>query len=206
MTSQSLSVPNPVRLLAGIAAVILVGGAIVGSSVIYTVREFLSHVGEKDYIQKALADMSLGEGLPADLKPTMALRFPTPASIVFLERPAEKQQLVLLSYEMAKDVDPREEIDRFYDLGINYMGVDTTNTQARFNAIKKQDKVDLDGHGRTVNYLIGTLLDSRGNTYAGALACLVHGKKVLMLQFLQPSDRPFSLDPVLDILRKASSF
>lgn len=198
-----LLVSRPLRMLAALGAFVLIFGALLGSTTISSLHGILAHCTEKDYIKQTLVGMGFSEGVPSDFAGNMALRLPPAVSIVFADKSKDMQWLAIYCYESQKDgaIDAKEQIDAFYDIGI-FTGL----KGARFKSVKKQDKIDLDGHGRMVQYLIGTLRDPEEIVYTGALACLVNGKKVLMVQFMQPSDKPFSLDLVLDIMRRASSF
>lgn len=199
----NLIVSRPLRMLAALGAFVLIFGALLGSSTISSLHSIFAHCTEKDYIKQTLVGMGFSEGVPGDFAGNMALRVPPIVSVVFADKSKDMQWLAIYCYESQKDadIDAKDQIDAFYDIGI-FTGLKS----ARFKSVKKQDKIDLDGHGRIVQYLIGTLRDQEEIVYTGALACLVNGKKVLMVQFMQPSDKPFSLDLVLDIMRKASSF
>jgi len=201
LPKPKLIVPAFVRALAAMAASIVIAGSVFGSLIISSLNEILAHSTDKEYIKQTLTSMGFGEGVISAFPTVLAFRLPPTAAVIVAENLKDMHWLVISRYEAPDLADAKEQIDKFYDIGIF-----TTTYPARFQSIVKEDKVDLDGHCRIVHYLIGTLRDNKDIVYTGVCACLVNGKKVLMVQFMQPSDKPFSLDLVLDIMRKASSF
>lgn len=199
----AVSLPLSVRFMAGFGAAVLIGVAVLGNMLLSSLHEFVAHATEPQFIKDTLNYMSFTDGLPAGYKAQMAFRAPD-FYIVSAAQNDELRSVVIYWYERQGKIDGKTEIDNFYNLPVFPPDFDPERV-ATFKSVKEQGRKEIEG-GRTAHYLVGTLRDSKSIVYAGAMACLIHKKNVLMVQYLQPADRPFSLDNVFDILRGAKSF
>ena len=110
-------------------------------------------------------------------------------AVIFLENPKNKTQ-VSFWRNQGEDLDAVQELDRAYD-----MGIWTPTNWAKFQSISSKGKTEI--NGKAITYVQGPLKDQAGDTYEGLIACVIEGDKIVLLQAMQPSDRPFDKDKVL---------
>lgn len=198
MESQAiLKITRPVKLLALVSAAFIVLTLVGGALGIVSLREFFLKAIDPRYMREtAMAITGLPEPLPSpDFNYVMAAR--SANSVVFMERPSDKAQVSYWSYAGDADTDPAQELDRAYDAGIV-----SPTSWPRFQSITSKGKRDI--NGRTVTFIQGPLKDPQGVTYEGIIACVLDGKKVLMLKDYQPSDRPFDTNQALGWLARSA--
>ena len=111
-------------------------------------------------------------------------------AVIFLENPKDKTQVSFWRYQ-GEDLDADQELDRAYD-----MGIWTPTNWAKFQSITSKGKKEI--NGKTVTYWQGPLKDQQGETtYEGLIACTITRDKIVVMQAMQPSDRPFDKDKLL---------
>ncbi len=184
-----LKISRPIRILAIVSALAIVAAAAGIAAGIFSMRNFfLQAIDPKFMRETATFITGFAEPVPEPgFNPIMAVHLP--AAVIFLENPKDKTEVSFWRYQ-GKDLDAVQELDRAYDMGI----LMPTNS-AKFQSITSKGKKEI--NGKTITYLQGPLKDQRGNTFEGLIACTIEGDKIVMLQAMQPSDRPFHSDRAL---------
>jgi len=185
-----LKISPAVKLLAGLAAFTILSAAVSGAVGIVMMRDFFKKsVDPQAMIETTTYVTGRPDPLPGFSK-VMAARINR--AVVFLQRP-DNTEVSFWRYESLDAVDPDQELDRIYDYGIW-----TPTKWAHFQSRQKASTKEIDG--RTITYWQGQLKDQQGIIYEGLIACLVVGKRVQLLEVIQPSDRPFDIDASLNWL------
>lgn len=188
-----LKVSRPIKVLATLAALIIVAAATGIGFGIVSMRNFFLQAIDPKYMRETAAFVTgFADPVPeAGFNQVMAARMTR--AVIFLENPKDKTQVSFWSYK-GEDIDAVQELDRVYD-----MGIWTPSTWAKFQSIASKGKKEI--NGKKVTYVQGPMKDQAGDTYEGLIACTISadegGDKIVLLQALQPSDRPFDTDKVL---------
>ncbi|MFA6212546.1 MAG: hypothetical protein WCT03_07555 [Candidatus Obscuribacterales bacterium] len=194
-----LKVSRPIKVLATLAALIIVAAASGIAVGIVSMRNFFLQAIDPKYMRETAAFVTgFADPVPeAGFNQVMAARMTR--AVIFLENPKDKTQVSFWSYK-GEDIDAVQELDRVYD-----MGIWTPSTWAKFQSITSKGKKEI--NGKKVTYIQGPMKDQAGDTYEGLIACTIStnsaenaeegGAKIVLLQALQPSDRPFDTDKVL---------
>lgn len=184
-----LKISGPIRLLAIASALVIVAAAVGIASGIVSMRNFFLQAIDPKYMRETATFITgFAEPVPEKgFNPVMAAKLTK--AVVFLENPKDKTQISFWRYQ-GEDLDGEQELDRAYD-----MGIWTPTNWAKFQSITTKGKTEI--NGKTIAYLQGPLKDQAGDTYEGLIACTIEGDKIVMLQAMQPSDRPFDRDKVL---------
>ncbi len=180
-------ITNPVKMLAGLAAFCIIAAAVSGAAGIVMMRDFFKKSVDPQAMSETTTYITgAADPLPGFTK-VMAARLSR--SVVFLQSP-DHTEVSFWRYETPEVVDPDEELEHMYDNGIW-----TPTKWAHFQSAAKASKKEIDG--RTITYWQGRLKDQQGTIYEGLIACQAEGKKVQMIQVIQPSDRPFDTNKAL---------
>lgn len=184
-----LKISGPIRLLAIASALVIVAAAVGIASGIVAMRNFFLQAIDPKYMRETATFIT---GLPDPVpvpgfNQVMAAKLTK--AVIFLENPKDKTQVSFWRYQ-GEDLDAVQELDRAYD-----MGIWTPTNWAKFQSITSKGKTEI--NGKTITYVQGPLKDQAGDTYEGLIACTIEGDKIVLLQAMQPSDRPFDKDKVL---------
>jgi hypothetical protein len=195
-----LILSRPVKLLAFFAALAIVAAAAAIVLGIVSMRDFFIRAIDPKYMKETAAFVTgYADPIPEPgFNQIMAAKMTR--AVIFLENPKDKTQVSFWRYQ-GEDLDAEQELDRAYD-----MGIWTPTNWAKFQSITSKGKKEI--NGKTVNYWQGPLKDQQGDTtYEGLIACIItrddtsaKGKaedKIVVMQAMQPSDRPFDKDKLL---------
>ena len=184
-----LKISGPIRLLAIASALVIVAAAVGIASGIVAMRNFFLQAIDPKYMRETATFITgLADPVPVPgFNQVMAAKLTK--AVIFLENPKDKTQVSFWRYE-GEDLDAVQELDRAYD-----MGIWTPTNWAKFQSITSKGKTEI--NGKTITYVQGPLKDQAGDTYEGLIACTIEGDNIVLLQAMQPSDRPFDRDKVL---------
>ena len=184
-----LKISGPIRLLAIASALVIVAAAVGIASGIVAMRNFFLQAIDPKYMRETATFITgLADPVPVPgFNQVMAAKLTK--AVIFLENPKDKTQVSFWRYE-GEDLDAEQELDRAYD-----MGIWTPTNWAKFQSITSKGKTEI--NGKTITYVQGPLKDQAGDTYEGLIACTIKGDNIVLLQAMQPSDRPFDRDKVL---------
>mgnify|MGYP000555971907 CR=1 FL=1 len=188
-----LKISGPIRLLAIASVLVIVATAVGIASGIVSMRNFFLQAIDPKYMRETAAFVTgFADPVPeAGFNPIMAAHLTR--AVIFLENPKNKTQVSFWRYQ-GEDLDAVQELDRAYD-----MGIWTPSNWAKFQSVTSKGKAEV--NGKTITYVQGPLKDQQGDTYEGLIACTISrdpaGEKIVLLQAMQPSDRPFDRDKVL---------
>ncbi len=184
-----LKISGPIRLLAIASALVIVAAAVGIASGIVAMRNFFLQAIDPKYMRETATFITgLADPVPVPgFNQVMAAKLTK--AVIFLENPKDKTQVSFWRYQ-GEDLDAVQELDRAYD-----MGIWTPTNWAKFQSITSKGKAEI--NGKTITYVQGPLKDQAGDTYEGLIACTIEGDKIVLLQAMQPSDRPFDRDKVL---------
>ena len=184
-----LKISGPIRLLAIASALVIVAAAVGIASGIVAMRNFFLQAIDPKYMRETATFITgLADPVPVPgFNQVMAAKLTK--AVIFLENPKDKTQVSFWRYE-GEDLDAVQELDRAYD-----MGIWTPTNWAKFQSITSKGKTEI--NGKTITYVQGPLKDQAGDTYEGLIACTIKGDNIVLLQAMQPSDRPFDRDKVL---------
>ncbi|CAN5593931.1 hypothetical protein BH11CYA1_BH11CYA1_25010 [soil metagenome] len=185
----TLKLSGPIKVLAASAALLILSAACAIGFGIVSMRNFFIQAIDAKYMSDTAVFIT-GVANPVaepGFKPIMAAHLTR--AVVFFENVKDKTQVSFWSYT-GEDLDAVQELDRVYDIGIW-----TPSNWAKFQSITNKGKKTI--NGQAVTYVQGPLKDQAGDTYEGLIACTIQGDKIVLLQTMQPSDRPFDTDKVL---------
>lgn len=189
-----LNVSRSIKVLAFFAALVIVAVAAAIALGIVSMRNFFIQAVDPKYMKETAAFVTgFADPIPEPgFKPVMAARMTR--AVIFLENPKDKTQVSFWRYQ-GESLDADQELDSAYD-----MGIWTPTNWAKFQSITSKGKKDI--NGKTVTYWQGPLKDQQGETtYEGLIACTITrdkgGDKIVTMQAMQPSDRPFEMDKLL---------
>lgn len=188
-----LKVSGLIRLLAIVSALVIVATAVGIASGIVAMRNFFLQAIDPTYMRETAAFITgFADPVPRPgFNQVMAAKLTK--AVIFLENPKDKTQVSFWRYQ-GEDLDAVQELDRAYD-----MGIWTPTNWAKFQSITSKGKKEI--NGKVITYVQGPLKDQSGDTYEGLIACTISrdpaGDKIVLLQAMQPSDRPFDRDKVL---------
>jgi len=184
-----LKISGPIRLLAIASALVIVAAAVGIASGIVAMRNFFLQAIDPKYMRETATFITgLADPVPVPgFNQVMAAKLTK--AVIFLENPKDKTQVSFWRYE-GEDLDAVQELDRAYD-----MGIWTPTNWAKFQSITSKGKTEI--NGKAITYVQGPLKDQAGDTYEGLIACTIKGDNIVLLQAMQPSDRPFDRDKVL---------
>ncbi len=184
-----LKISGPIRLLAIASALVIVATAVGIATGIVSMRNFFLQAIDPKYMRETATFVTgFADPVPEPgFSQVMAAKLAK--AVIFLENPKDKTQVSFWRYQ-GEDLDAVQELDRAYD-----MGIWTPTNWAKFQSITSKGKAEV--NGKTITYVQGPLKDQSGNTYEGLIACTIAGDKIVVLQAMQPSDRPFDRDKVL---------
>ncbi|MDQ5937218.1 MAG: putative rane transporter protein [Cyanobacteriota bacterium erpe_2018_sw_21hr_WHONDRS-SW48-000092_B_bin.40] len=184
-----LKISGPIRLLAIASALVIVAAAVGIASGIVAMRNFFLQAIDPKYMRETATFITgLADPVPVPgFNQVMAAKLTK--AVIFLENPKDKTQVSFWRYE-GEDLDAVQELDRAYD-----MGIWTPTNWAKFQSITSKGKTEI--NGKTITYVQGPLKDQAGDTYEGLIACTIEGDNIVLLQAMQPSDRPFDREKVL---------
>ena len=187
--TPKLKISGPIRLLAIASALVIVAAAVGIASGIVAMRNFFLQAIDPKYMRETATFITgLADPVPVPgFNQVMAAKLTK--AVIFLENPKDKTQVSFWRYE-GEDLDAEQELDRAYD-----MGIWTPTNWAKFQSITSKGKTEI--NGKTITYVQGPLKDQAGDTYEGLIACTIKGDNIVLLQAMQPSDRPFDRDKVL---------
>lgn len=183
-----LKISGPIRLLAIASALVIVAAAVGIASGIVAMRNFFLQAIDPKYMRET-ATFITGLPDPVPVPGFNQVMAKLTKAVIFLENPKDKTQVSFWRYQ-GEDLDAVQELDRAYD-----MGIWTPTNWAKFQSITSKGKTEI--NGKTITYVQGPLKDQAGETYEGLIACTIEGDKIVLLQAMQPSDRPFDKDKVL---------
>ena len=187
--TPKLKISGPIRLLAIASALVIVAAAVGIASGIVAMRNFFLQAIDPKYMRETATFITgLADPVPVPgFNQVMAAKLTK--AVIFLENPKDKTQVSFWRYE-GEDLDAEQELDRAYD-----MGIWTPTNWAKFQSITSKGKTEI--NGKTITYVQGPLKDQAGDTYEGLIACTIKGDNIVLLQAMQPSDRPFDREKVL---------
>jgi|JI10StandDraft_1071094.scaffolds.fasta_scaffold46570_5 hypothetical protein len=187
--TPKLKISGPIRLLAIASALVIVAAAVGIASGIVAMRNFFLQAIDPKYMRETATFITgLADPVPVPgFNQVMAAKLTK--AVIFLENPKDKTQVSFWRYE-GEDLDAVQELDRAYD-----MGIWTPTNWAKFQSITSKGKTEI--NGKTITYVQGPLKDQAGDTYEGLIACTIEGDNIVLLQAMQPSDRPFDREKVL---------
>lgn len=187
--TPKLKISGPIRLLAIASALVIVAAAVGIASGIVAMRNFFLQAIDPKYMRETATFITgLADPVPVPgFNQVMAAKLAK--AVIFLENPKDKTQVSFWRYQ-GEDLDAVQELDRAYD-----MGIWTPTNWAKFQSITSKGKTEI--NGKTITYVQGPLKDQAGDTYEGLIACTIEGDNIVLLQAMQPSDRPFDRDKVL---------
>ena len=194
-----LNVSRPIKVLAFMAALAIVATATAIALGIVSVRNFFTQAVDPKYMKETAAFVTgFADPIPeSGFNQVMAAQMTR--AVIFLENPKDKTQVAFWRYP-GERLDADQELDSAYDMGIL-----TPTNWAKFQSITSKGKIEI--NGKTITYWQGPLKDQQGDTtYEGLIACIITrdksardkaGDKIVLMQAMQPSDRPFDKDKLL---------
>jgi hypothetical protein len=196
-SKKQIQVPAPLKIVAGLSLILIVGGYCLGLSLIYLARDLGRKITDPAYMTLAIKQAGLQDP-GADYKKVVGLQHEK-TGYICLERVSDGALFVMLGKPLAEDEDVvplADVVSKYYEFGFL-----NPKSNLFFQAITKKDKRKV--KGKELSYFEADLKDVNNSLYHGAIGCIREGKRLLLIEAAQPADKPFEMQSVDSLLERA---